>query len=483
MPLRPTTELYHFLARVRRRGGEPMAHALNVTVTGNPFQSGFPRAFLLSADSAHEPRWQWGMASLRIWLKGSYFLLETLFIKSVLPSSPPQQGDVVLDTFCLVDQALSRGKLEDRYFPGSVEALHEIGIRPLRLLRCLGLWRSPQKVFAFANVIRSHPERVICASSLLRWRDVPAFLSLLARLPGLFRQFRQEGHSPDERIFNRALREDLAAYDCLNLLAYFAGRKLAHSRPRIVYSWSEYQPWERAFNYGLRSLGDTHVAACQLFINYPDYFNTRVPAEDVGLCAPTEVVVNGPHFLPSVETVPYRAGPSLRYCHLFGQHPIASDGPLLVMGSIRVTRTRAMLRLAHATGRVFAFRPHPATPDSSFVDLLANVPQANGDLPSLLARHPVVLTEGSGVAVEAVVLGGKVLLYLEEGEIGMNPLCDVGRGVSWEVVKAPADITTGMAKMMTATTQSTQEAADWYRAHYFVEPTPQRVRDFFAERS
>ncbi len=481
MPLRPATELIQFLAQVRRRGGEPRAHALNVTVTGNPFQSGFPRDFLATADASHEPRWQWGLASMRLWLKGIYFLLETLFIKSVLPSPSLEQGAVVLDTFCLVDQALSRGRLEDRYFPGAAEALHERGVQPLRLLRCLGLWRSPQKVFAFAKVVRSHTERVICASSLLRWRDVPAFLSLLARLPSLFRQFRLEGQSPDERLFNRALREDLAAYDCQNLLAYFAGRTLAGSRPRIVYSWSEYQPWERAFNFGLRSTGNIRVAACQLFINYPDYFNTRVPVEDLGLCAPTEVVVNGPHFLPSAGCVPHRVGPSLRYRHLFGPRPISGDGPLLVMGSIRVSRTRAMLQLAHATGRTFAFRPHPATTDSSFADLLVDVPRASGDLPSLLARHPVVLTEGSGVAVEAVVLGGRVLLYLEEGEIGMNPLCDVGRGVSWEVVKDPPEVGICLAKLAGATAKASQEAADWYLTHYFAEPTPQRVRAFFAE--
>jgi surface carbohydrate biosynthesis protein (TIGR04326 family) len=233
------------------------------------------------------------------------------------------------------------------------------------------------------------------------------------------------------------------------LLAVLAFRRVFAALPeaeRCVYL-CEFLPWELGLNAarrgrpGPRTLGFQHGTLLGNLFNYfRDPTECSEPASPETLPLPDALAADGQlpfELLAGCRYPGLTRAEALRYQYIgpwLGRPvPAGSAETLLVAGSSNRRECEVLVALVHAAypeagTRRLVFRSHPLSPFGPIFARLGIDPAAAaygedaGDLADSLSSAALVLTAGSGVAVEALAFGCAVAVPLVSDALSMSPL-------------------------------------------------------------
>ena len=270
---------------------------------------------------------------------------------------------------------------------------------------------------------------------------------------------------------NYSLIIDLQNVNFDSLTRYIFGKNLSNIESiNKIYSWSEFQVVERSFNYGIRSNSQTiKLIGLQFYLNYETYFNAYIDDLDFDmLSSPHQVLVNGEYYVLNRQKVKYDTGVSLRYKNIFTFQGIQEENNILFLGSYIENDTKYILENLKNFDNVI-FKNHPAVNIKSFGKFNKNITISNDNIYKLFENAKVVITTGSGTAVEAVAVGISVIIIASQNNLTANPLIEYGQGKIWDIVFDMNEIDAIYKKLMDYRVKNKGEIikiANWYKDNF-----------------
>lgn len=354
------------------------------------------------------------------------------------------QNLVLVSTFFHEEDLADDGTFRDRYFPHLHEWLRGTG----RSVRVLGIPARPPLSMSSIRKMRLSDVGFIVAEDWLRPADYLAALLTT-------RWKRQVPTGPIDLlgIDLRPVVEEVARLHGSSDAARGAvllrrlPRRLAAAgvTPTSVVSWAENQLTDKAFFAGCRAaFPGSRLTAVQNTPLFPNLLNMfRTPAECVAGVVGDRVACSGP--LPAEILRDASAGAlatvvacGLRYDYLNEDLPASAPGFALggtqVLFALPITMSEGAALLSIAS-EVLRRRPTfsvyiRAHPDHSLDELTRlngsvlppGLQPASGPLPAWLAKVDVLVTSGSGTALEAVAAGRDVVLVGGQTIFTLDPL-------------------------------------------------------------
>jgi len=261
---------------------------------------------------------------------------------------------------------------------------------------------------------------------------------------------------------------------------YIFGKNIAKiSNISKIYSWSEFQLIERAFNYAVRNNSDIKVYACQFLVNYPTNFNMHVQdIDEANGSAPNKVLVNGSHYLLERQKVDYQLGVSLRYQNIFEYQSQKLGFNIVLLGSYFINETMNMLELVCNIDSVI-FKGHPAINIDVFQDAIgSNIKITSKNIYDLFPETALIIGSASGSLAEAIACGVSVVIVARENELITNPLADMGKGKMWDIAFNINEVDQKMKNLLDFRNKNTSEIkgiSNWYKKNLFIEPNEENI--------
>ncbi len=398
------------------------------------------------------------------------------------------------------------GAFSDRYFPGLLAFYRGQGLKAasfpflyrIPLLRCgTAYLRMKNSATPFAPF-----------ELFLKIRDVlhAAWASLAARAIAFpvkaFHGVKVDGLVDAER-FSAALG------GLIPLALSCAPRRMAEGgmAPSWFVDWFENQSLDKGINLGLQeALPSCRSVAARLYIpsrNMLSLFTS--PGEVVAEVAPTENWVCG-NALKAVVALygapgEYRVMPALRYSHLYGDVPETgeTDALLILLShsleeSLGIMDCAAAALSSAAEWRVrVVVKPHPdlniGLLRRKFFDRFPSlqaerIEWTTRKLAELLPAASVVVTSGSGSAVEAVCRGVPIVLVGRLAGLDYNPLEWVDKRM-WESVYASEQLVAAVYRRLSATVgarEKLRQLAEEMKLDFFLEANDENMRRFLPDR-
>jgi hypothetical protein len=359
-----------------------------------------------------------------------------------------QQNKKVLQSFFLEKKIISDKYFKDAYF----SSLYEQKTLSKENSLLIGFYISDS--FSFNN-------RLKVADALLRFdknaypdfyflsvKDILSCLLFLLAYPLHHYRYKPDSNSNLQKLLINDLYENIHQIRINAYIKFLVGRKLGKILPAKsnVLSWYENQVSHKLFIKGLRS-SNAHlkVNGAQLLLfplNMVNYYPTL--AEKRAGIIPDKLFYNGKFFLnnsPEHLREISQVGPSLRYESLFDTHKSSNRSQqtkVLIALPYLPEQSEKLLTLCMENLNEYPciLRIHPAnTKIRDLVDVSLRSTTlweaAKGSLYENLSESWLLITSGSGVAVEAIASGVKVLIFNKD-DITASYLPDVGQHEVWD---------------------------------------------------
>ncbi len=472
--------LYNLINSVKRKN---LYSVINTTLIANPYITDFPKEYF------EDKKRDWNIFQflkstsifyLKTYIKLSIFTIQKMFF-SIVWRKRPEIENTIIDVFLLSNKVLENGKYEDTYFQGLYPVLEKRNIRYSYLLRIFGLKCNPLKFLKLLQILKREKKNFIFEYQLISYFDILKIHFYIFLYPFQTLTLLQKDKLLEQgNLFNFHLIEDISKQDILAWTRYFAGRKLAQF-PNIekITSWSEFQVIERGFNFGYRTNGGKgKIFGSQLYISYPTYFNSFVFDIDYLHCSsPHRVLVNGKHYIRKTENNLYKLGVSLRYREVFQfQKDSRERKDILVLASYLKQETKQIIEFCKNIPNL-KIKLHPTQQPTDF-KFPENISLVSGNLYNFFQTSQIVITTGSGTAVEAVAVGVSVVIVASKTNLTSNSLIDYGKGEIWDIVSEKDEIVPTIIKLSNFRKENPDrilEIAEYYKDNFFIEPTEENI--------
>jgi hypothetical protein len=426
---------------------------LNPTLIGNPYVSEFPKDWFFKNKKSG---WIFEFfKSLFIFYFKMSIKLAIFTVQKIFFSKKISETEILIDTF------LISNTFTNKYFPHLPEILEKRNISYSYLLRIYGNTLFPP------NVPNGFYE-----FQIVKFSDIFKIYFQI-----FFYPFQTLSLLDKNKTFNYHLVRDIRNQSFEAFFRYWVGKRIAEMNFKKIFSWSEFQVIERAFNFGYRTNGGKgEIFATQFFLNYPMYLNTLVSKrDDEVLSAPHQVLVNGQHYLENKGNF-YKLGVSLRYDSIFNfQKDSQNRENILLLASYLKKETNEMIDFTKDID--LKLKLHPTQKPSDF-QIPKNFELVSGNLYEFFQTSKIVITTGSGTAVEAVAVGVSVIIVESQENLTANPLIEFGRGEIWELVSNREELENAIGKLEKFREENPErvsEISSWYKENFFVEPTEENI--------
>jgi hypothetical protein len=398
------------------------------------------------------------------------------------------KNTLVIDVFFLVDKIIKENTFCENYFSLLYPLLKKKEVDCVFIPRLSGLSLNPIKAHrqlkSFLKVMNQDNNNFLFEFELLSFKDFLKLILLVMCYPFKTLRLIVKEKTNKDIIFNKSLLTDISKQGFDIFTRYIFGSNISNIENIYkIYSWSEFQSVERSFNYAIRKNSDIKIYACQLYINYPVYFNSYIQdIDELNRYAPHKVFVNGSHYLLERKRVKYQTGVSLRYKKLFDYKKQNNGNNVLVMGSYQVNETKNILRLVKGFDSVL-FKNHPIANISDFKGYITeNIKLTHDDAYNLFPKASIVIGSASGVLAEAVACGVSVIVVAREGELITNPLVDLGKGKIWDTAFSELELKEKVDILLEFRKNNLAEVnliSNWYKNNFFIEPTEENISKMF----
>lgn len=486
--------LYDYLSLKRELNKVDIHSIVNTTLIANPYISKFPEDFLFDTQTKEyfsnsfflNMLRYYGLNSVRILIFLRTLIYFKFFFKK--PILVVSNNDVILDLYVNIDSVCRDGKLSEKYFQGLYSVLREENRNYIFIPRLIGLSNNPIKahkqLVLFFKIVSKDHNHYIFEFELFSFKNFVELIGLYFSYPFKTLRLLSKKKTRSDLTFNFHLKKDISKQSIIPFTRYILGKNISNFNGiSEIYSWSEFQVTERAFNFAIRKNSNIKITACQFLVTYPSHFNMHIQDidEEHG-SAPNKVLVNGPHFLLERAKINYQIGVSLRYRDIFRYKPQYEGSKTLVLGSYSVKETVNILKMVVKLDRVL-FKGHPLVNNqkiSTFLNDRIKTTQTN--IYDLFPQSALIIGGASGSLAEAMACGVSVLVIAKENELVTNPLAEIGKGKMWDIAYNSEDILKKSAELVTFRNMYKDEIINitsWYRSHLFVEPTKEKIKQIF----
>lgn len=481
-------KFHDYIDSVKKNSSWDIYTVINPTLIKNPHTSDFPKNYFTYMVKFSNAIVNFIKNIIKFYIK-SWYLFISYFIAFILykiyfKKQRKSELKIIIDTFGLVDKINKENVFNENYFSGIYEVFKEFDTQYAILLRLYGVGKNPFKLINFFSIINQDSRDFIFEYEFLKLSDFALLFVLMVLYPFKTLRLLQKEKTIENTIFNNALIEDIKYFSFDSLTRYIFGKNLAKIKSiKKIYSWSEFQVIERSFNYGIRNINNSiKLVACQLCIASETEFNMQVDDLDYKiLSSPHEVLVNGKYYVLDRQKVEYNTGVSLRYKSIFDFKGVKEEKNILLLGSYIGRETECMLRGTQDFENI-VFKNHPAVNIKKFGALPKNIITSNENIYKLFESVKVVITTGSGTAVEAVACGISVIIVASVDNLTANPLVEYGKGKIWDIAFESSDVINIYKKLMgfrMNNKDEIQEISGWYKDNFFVEPTRKNIVKIF----
>ena len=488
--MKETQKLYDYISCVRQQNKVDIHSIINTTLVINPYITNFPKDFLLDNFKKENKLKLFIFHSVKFYFFNVIrfiFFIQIFFYHKLLYKKPKHdisKHDLILDIYVLVDGVIKEGKFNDNYFPALYPILKKNKIKHMFIPRLYGLSSNPfklhQQLKSFFQVINKDTNNFLFEAELLSVKDFFQLAWLILYYP--FKTLSQlvKEKNQQDASFNSHLLRDISKQQFDAFSRYIFGKNIAKiSDISKIYSWSEFQVIERAFNYAIRKNSDIKVYACQFLVSYPVYFNMHVQdVDEFNGSAPHKVLVNGSYYLLEREKVDYQLGVSLRYQEIFEYQSQNLGSNVILLGSYFINETMNMLKLVSNLDAVI-FKGHPAIDVDIFRDVMGkNIKVTNENIYNLFPETALIIGSATGSLAEAVACGVSVVVVAQENELITNPLVDMGKGKMWDIAFNAIEVEQKIKKLLEFRNKNMDEIkviATWYKDNFFIEPTEENI--------
>jgi len=450
----------------------------NVTIISNPYITELPKKFILNKYRKKSLIFIFIKSTIKFYIKQIYlyisYIISFMIFKIFYKKNIKYHSTILIDIFFLVNNIIKDRELKENYFLGLYDILDK---NYIFLPRLYGVNKNPFKLIEFFKIISKDKREFLFEFELLKFKDFLEIIKLIAIYPFKILKLMQK----DDRLFNIELIEDIEKQQFEAFSRYILGKNIAKLNIDRVYSWSEFQVVERAFNYGVRvSNKNIKLYACQFYLSYDTYFNTIIQDIDFKmLSSPHTILVNGDYYILNRKNVKYKRGVSLRYRALFQFEGIEKEENTLLLGSYVEKDTKYMLNSTKELKNIL-FKNHPAVNINRFN--LKDIKIVNENIYKLFKKSNFVISTASGTAVEAVACGLSVIIVASQDGLTSNPLVDYGKGKIWDMALNKDEIKKSYNKLLKYRLENRKEIEDialWYKSNFFIEPTRDNIIEAF----
>ena len=487
-------KLCSYLSKIRQTNKVDVHTIVNTTLVANPYITQFPEDFLFEASKRANTLNSffintcifYALNFLRI-LKYLYILFH-FKISYRKPKFNIIKTDVIVDLYVNVDSIVKNNAFTDQYFSGLYPVLREEKCNYVFVPRLIGVSHNPLiaywQLVEFFKIINQDENKYLFEFELFTVVGVVKLIWLYFCYPFKTLRLLSKNNTITDRLFNFHLMNDISKQSIVPFSRFIFGENLFKAGDiSQIYSWSEFQVTERAFNYAIRKTSEIKINACQFLLSYPTHFNMHVQdIDEIQRSAPNRVLVNGVHYLLERQLVDYQLGVSLRYKDIFRYPPHLTGTKILLLGSYSVNETTHLLKM---TGEVkgILFKGHPLVSKNKFLDVMSkNITLTDENIYNLFPKAALVVGSASGSLIEAISCGISILVVGRNNKLLTNPMAAKGKGKMWDIAYTPTEVETKIKELILFRTQNKNEILEiacWYRNNLFVEPTKTKIKQTF----
>ena len=366
------------------------------------------------------------------------------FQRKFLPGKKPL---ILIGTYVYPSQYLSGGAFSDRHFPHLYEWLYKKGYDIAVLPSLCGLRKiahldSPGELVSVYKWMRESSTNFIIPEDWIKVRDYLEALWCSIKtvyFSGRVNDFSGIDISPIPR------EERWMPVRMNAKLYYILPRRLkeAGCSPAGVIGWFENQDIDKALNMGYRrAFPGVKVLGAELLIFFPNFINlfpTKAEA-DFGVL-PHVLLGGGLHSRKVLGSyfdagISYRIGPALRYSYLWNekietrmeQRTVAVPLPSRLAESVELLEQILPVAKMREDIQHWHIKVHP---DYSLMELKAAFGEGrwpdglevwSGTMEDLLRASSVVISLGSGAALESAAMGIPVIMVGRQSALNYDPL-------------------------------------------------------------
>jgi hypothetical protein len=482
--------LYSYVSRIKQQKKIDIHSVINTTLVMNPYTTNFPKDFLLGHFKQENKFKLFIFHSVKFYLfnimRFIFFIQMFFYYKLLYKKSKYAifKNDLILDLFIDISRVVKEGSFSENYFSALYPILKEKKLSYVFVPRLHGLSHNPIKarkqLISFFKIINQDDNHFLFEFELFSFNNFLELIWLYLCYPFKTLRLLSKEKNRQDIVFNTHLLKDISKQSVVYFTRYILGKNISKIQNiSDIYSWSEFQVVERAFNYAIRRNSDIKINACQFLVSYPVYFNMHVQdIDEISDFAPNRVLVNGSHYLLKRKEVNYQLGASLRYQKLFEYKSQYLGSNIVLLGSYFIDETMNMLKLVSNFDAVL-FKGHPAIDVDVYRDSMGeNIKVINENIYDLFPKTALIIGSATGSLVEAIACGVSVVVVARKNELITNPLVDMGQGKMWDIAFNVTELEQKMKKLLEFRNKNMDEIKDiaiWYKNNFFIEPSEENI--------
>ena len=507
--LQTAVELDEYLSKVIASAYRDTALICNPVLSRNPFSSPF---LLHAAQQSQDPvsvagRWTIARKLVAYFCRSFACLLFLLlcyltFVLSKLRfrrrKVNKDEDLVIVDTYAIVDKIYQCGRFEDALL-GSLYDILAMRNKQSAVL-CLFEAYNPRNLrqrLATYNILAGDGRNFLTEFELLSMRQWLALIRFVLIYPFATMRLARMTFGRFDQIFRGELIAALDKPQLFNYIRYLVGRKLGSltDRKLTVIAWHENQVIDKLLCRGVRDSGsEATIYGCQFFTK-PFLWRNLYPLEEEASrgVLPDVILVSGKEYLVGDKdsNINTRLGISPRYNYLFDIHLdeklIADRRFLTVLLTYDMVHSRTIIACVTEYGARSPIDPvriklHPNHEPLQPFDYPETWKQTKDHLSAVCADSRIVITAGSGTALEAATMGCSVIIVGKDTGLTFHPMPQYGKGKLWDLVFGPEDLARVADRLSSYRQEHPDEIvtmADELRDMFFTEATEEQfIRQF-----
>ena len=250
---------------------------------------------------------------------------------------------------------------------------------------------------------------------------------------------------------------------------FFKRAKKYNLKFKLIINWFENQSFDKGFNFGARKFySKTDVIGFQPFVQDLNFQFHLCPIEIEESCKviPKSIIVIGKKYKNLIKkfnlNLSVNHGPGIRYSYLHNKKPMPFKNEfILIVLPISVKPSYDIIKVINELyknknkffrSKNWILKPHPDLKlnsiQSEFGDLFKVLKIENQPIDRLIHKSSLVITNGSSVAIEAVVLGKPVCIIGTQNGLTQNPIPENLNPGIWRLCYNDYDLFSYLTKIL-----------------------------------
>lgn len=404
--------------------------------------------------------------------------------------------DYLIDINFILKNIIKNNSIEDtHYFREIDNRLEKLGYKSAYLVKSfIGYDFNISKFIQGIGIINKSDKLVFTEFDYLDFFDLLKIFFYINIYPFKLMAIKFKGDKELIKILTTSNIEALNDTSYTRFVRYITGLKIASFFDEIkIISHCEYKCHDKIFYKGVKDLNKKiYIYGCQFFISYPVWLNIKIPLEEKIFNLTPDIVLTNGEIDVAKHGIVAKKGFSLRYDYLFQNkknNPCNNEENILILLSFMKNISENIINMCLDSeiikNKKVIVRSHPVVDINAFVHKLPTNWEidSNPDINESFSKSSLIITSGTGSALEAVVSRMSVIIVVDKTTFTTNPLSyKLGKGVVWDEACDTKELEVAYNKLIQNRKDNYKNIVDLsneYLALFFSEPTEENIIDSF----